>query len=110
MAAEVVQLRATKGGGRRKTVKSAGSSKPAGQRRSSAVSRAAGKDRRALLVALRNRIARDIDGGVPARDLASLSRRLMELSAEIEKIDQANSKTDDVSVASSAPDEVWNGS
>lgn len=44
-------------------------------------------DPRALLVALRDNIASAIDEGVPARDLAALSRRLMEIDREISVID-----------------------
>ncbi|NKY08933.1 hypothetical protein [Cellulomonas hominis] len=47
-------------------------------------------DRRALLVALRDRIAKTVtDPDCPPRDLASLSRRLVELGKEISAIDLA---------------------
>lgn len=62
--------------------------------------------RRDLLVALRDRIAADIDEGVPARDLASLSLRLLAISAEITEIDAAE-EGDDVADAASTPDEAW---
>lgn len=62
--------------------------------------------RRDLLVALRDRIAADIDEGVPARDLASLSLRLLAISAEIAEIDAAE-EGDDVADAASTPDETW---
>lgn len=39
-----------------------------------------------LLEAMRNTIAREIAGGVPARDLASLSRRLQDLAENIDSI------------------------
>lgn len=45
---------------------------------------------RDLLVAMRNRIARTLDEpNCPARDQASLSRRLLEIRKEIEAIDAA---------------------
>lgn len=45
---------------------------------------------RDLLVAMRNRIARTLDEpNCPARDQASLSRRLLEIRREIEAIDAA---------------------
>lgn len=43
---------------------------------------------RDLLVAMRDRIAKTVgDAKCPPRDLASLSRRLMEIAKEIEQID-----------------------
>ena len=59
---------------------------------------------RALLVALRDRIAGDLDEGVPARDLASLSKRLMEITREIAAID-AEEKGDAVGNAAATPDQ-----
>ena len=44
-------------------------------------------DERELLCALRDSIAEQLDDGVPARDLASLSKRLMEIRREIAVID-----------------------
>lgn len=73
-------------------------------RRGGAVSRAAAGSRRELLEALRDKIAADIDKGVPARDLASLSRRLMDISAELESLDDDQ---DDISHAAATPDEDW---
>lgn len=46
-------------------------------------------DERALLVALRDSIAEAIDEGAPARDLAALSRRLMEITRELKALDVA---------------------
>ena len=51
------------------------------------VKSAAADSYRELLVALRNNIAGQIDAGVPPRDLASLSRRLLEIAAELEALD-----------------------
>lgn len=51
---------------------------------------AAGGSARDLLVATRNRIAKTLDEpNCPARDQASLSRRLLEIRKEIEAIDAA---------------------
>lgn len=61
-----------------------------------------------LLVAMRDRIAADIDGGIPARDLASLTRRLLEITREIESIHAAD-KGDAVGDAASTADESWAG-
>lgn len=69
---------------------------------------AAADSRRALLVALRDRIAADIDEGVPPRDLASLSRRLMELATEIEKLDSEGGGA--VGDAAETPDEGFDAS
>ena len=47
-----------------------------------------GGKRRELLVALRSRIAKDIDNpNTPSRDLAALSRRLLEIAKDIEALD-----------------------
>lgn len=53
-------------------------------------SAAADGDERELLVALRARIATTVeDESTPPRDLAALSRRLMEITKEIKAIDAA---------------------
>jgi hypothetical protein len=63
--------------------------------------------RRDLLVALRARIATDTDSPLtPARDLAALSRRLLEIAREIEAID-AHDEGDEVGDAAATPDEVF---
>jgi hypothetical protein len=64
-------------------------------------------ERRALLVALRARIATDIDSSnTPPRDLAALSRRLLEIAKEIEALD-AETKGDDIGRAAGTPDAAW---
>lgn len=74
---------------------------------SGVVTAAASGDQRDLLVALRARIARDIDSDkTPARDLAALSRRLLEIAKEIRALDAATSK-DDVGQAAEVPDEKF---
>jgi hypothetical protein len=63
--------------------------------------------RRDLLVALRARIAADIDNAnTPPRDLAALSRRLLEIARDIEALDAAD-KADDIGDAAATPDEEW---
>lgn len=44
-------------------------------------------DHRALLVAMRTRIAKTIAGDCPPRDLAALTRRLQDIAKDIEQID-----------------------
>ena len=61
-----------------------------------------------MLIALRDKIASDIDKGVGARDLASLSLRLMDISEQIEELE---SKTGGVVAdAAQTPDEVFDTS
>ena len=72
----------------------------------SEIQAAAAGSRRELLVALRNVIASEIDNGVPARDLASLSLRLLAITAEIQEIDAAE-EGDEVGNAADTPDEPW---
>lgn len=68
---------------------------------------AAGGSRRELLVALRARIAADIDNpNTPSRDLAALSRRLLEIARELEML-AAQDKVDDIGEAAATPDEEW---
>jgi len=62
---------------------------------------------RDLLVALRSRIAADIDNpNTPARDVAALSRRLLEIARELELLDAAE-KADDIGEAAATPDKEW---
>lgn len=67
---------------------------------------AASGSRMDLLVAMRDKIAAELDEGVPARDLASLTRRLMEITREVEAI-LAGERGDDVGEAADTPDEEW---
>lgn len=76
------------------------------RRRMSVVQAAKSGDRLNLLRALRDQIAADVTSGVPARDLAALSRRLMELSKEIEGLEGLD-EDDVVTGAASTPDEAW---
>lgn len=60
------------------------------------------------LRAMRRRIARALDDpNTPARDLAALSRRQLEIGKEIEAI--VVSEDEDHSVVVSADDEPWDG-
>lgn len=70
---------------------------------------AADGNRRELLVALRSRIAKAVENvDTPARDLASLTRRLQEIAKEIDAIDLADS--DERSVVASTDDDAWDSS
>jgi hypothetical protein len=60
------------------------------------------------LRAMRRRIARAMDDpNTPARDLAALSRRQLEIGKEIEGIEIA--EDEDHSVIASTDDEAWDG-
>lgn len=43
-------------------------------------------DRLGILLCLQDTIAREIEAGIPPRDLAALSRRLMEIAKEVEDL------------------------
>ena len=63
------------------------------------------KSRRETLIATGQKIAEAIDKGVPPRDLAALSRRLVDIQAEIEGL-----KVEDVDIVSAVAraDMRWN--
>lgn len=63
-------------------------------------------DHRALLVAMRDRIALTVrNPDCPPRDLAALTRRLQDIAKEIEAIDlRAKQEADEDAIA---PDEAW---
>lgn len=70
---------------------------------------AAEGNRRELLVAMQERVARAVQSSrTPARDLAALTRRLLEISREIDAIDEAARQ--EASEQEAAPDEEWDGS
>lgn len=70
------------------------------------ISDAAGSGSRiAVLRALRTYIARQLDEGVPPRDLASLSLRLVKITEELEKLEADGE--DEVADAADTPDEPW---
>lgn len=59
---------------------------------------------RELLAAMRTRVAKAVeDPNTPARDLAALTRRLLEISREIEAID-SRTGGDDIGEATGTPD------
>lgn len=61
---------------------------------------ASGGDRRALLVSMRDRIAKTVeDPNCPPRDLAALTRRLIEIAKDIEAIDAAVAQEEAENVA-----------
>lgn len=64
---------------------------------------------RDLLVAMRTRTAKAVeDPNTPARDLAALTRRLLEIAREIESIDAAVREESDEN--GTAPDEAFDAS
>lgn len=91
----------------RKTLRVAAPGESPPRKRMTVKAAADSGSRRDLLVALRSRIASTVeDPNTPARDLAALSRRLLEIAKEIEAID-AEDLDDDISHAASTPDEEW---
>lgn len=70
---------------------------------------AADGTRRELLVAMRARVATAVeDPNTPARDLAALTRRLLEIAKEIEAIDVAAEQ--EGAESGPTPDEEWDAS
>ena len=90
-----------------RSVASASGRKTTAARKTHTISNAAKSgNRRRLLVAMRNRIASDLDAGrIASRDLASLTKRLMDIAAEIERIDKGTSKANPVADALDMADE-----
>lgn len=76
------------------------------KRRTLTVTKAASEGTpRELLVAIRDRVAKDVENpNTPARDLAALTRRLMEITKEIEAIDSREAEESD---GAATPDEDW---
>jgi hypothetical protein len=67
---------------------------------------ASGGSEKELLIALRDRIAKSVeDPGTPARDLAALSRRLMEISKELKAIEAQ--EAEDGSIVERGEDEPF---
>lgn len=82
-------------------------SKPAAPEKKRSVAEAAeGGDHRELLVAMRSRIARTVDGpNCPPRDLAALTRRLQDIAKEIDALDhRAKEEARDDGISA---DEEW---
>lgn len=79
--------------------------KPPRRRAKSVTQAAANGTARELLVAMRDRVAKAVENPNAAdRDLAALTRRLMEISREIEAIDAR--AAEDVSDGAT-PDDAW---
>lgn len=70
------------------------------------IAAAARATERELLESLRDAIAQAIDDGVPARDLASLSRRLLEIKRELAAL-EVEEEGDEIDAAAATPDEPW---
>jgi len=68
------------------------------------VETAASEGRRELLEALRNRIATELDSDCPARDLASLSKRLVDIAEQLESLSDV---ADVIALAAATPDSRW---
>lgn len=85
------------------------STRPPAKTVKSVTKAAADGNRRELLVSMRGRIATAVeDPNTPARDLAALSRRLMEIAKDIEAIDAAEKQESRGDQAT--PDEQWDSS
>lgn len=84
--------------------------KPAPKRRprkKTIVQAAANGTAREQLVALRDRVAKTVDDPkCPPRDLAALSRRLMEITKEIDAIDVRDAE-ESGGAGAATPDEDW---
>lgn len=79
----------------------------AATKRQTVAQAAASGDHRALLVAMRERIALTIsDPKCPPRDLAALTRRLQDIAKEIEAID-LRAKEEGADANDAAADEEW---
>lgn len=86
---------------------SAGEKPPAPKKKLTVEQAAATGDHRALLVAMRERIARTVsDPDCPPRDLAALSRRLQDIAKEIEQYD-LRAKEEGADVDDVADDEAF---
>ena len=59
-----------------------------------------------MLRALRDNIAEQLDDGVPPRDLASLSRRLIDIDAELRGA-EAQTGGDPIAEAAATPPQAW---
>lgn len=70
------------------------------------IASAAKKGRLELLQALRDTIARQISEGVAARDLSSLSIRLLDIDKELRELEQVE-EGDDIGQAAQTPPEPW---
>ena len=94
----------------RKTLRAVAPDEKAGPKRPSSILEAAEQGSRIEeLRAMRRRIARAMDDpNTPARDLAALSRRQLEIGREVEAI--VISEDEEHSVVVQTADEAWDGS
>lgn len=77
------------------------------EKRATVAEAAATGDHRALLVAMRERIAKTVsDPDCPPRDLAALTRRLQDIAKEVEQID-LRTKQEASEDADSGADDEW---
>lgn len=63
------------------------------------------EDTEAMLTALRDELAEQLDAGVPARELASVSKRLMEIHKELAALRAAKLQAE--AEQSGADEEAW---
>jgi hypothetical protein len=83
----------------------AGEKAPAKDRKLTVTQAASTGTARELLVAMRDRVATDVENpNTPARDLAALTRRLMDITKEIEAIDAREGEDDG---PAQTPDDDW---
>lgn len=95
--------------GGKTTAKKTAAKRAARKPKRSVADAAANGTRREMLIATRDRIAKTVDNAkTPPRDLAALTRRLMDVANEIDAIDTAAEQEDRERQAS--PDEKWDES
>lgn len=91
----------------RKALRAVGKDEKPPAKKLSVAEAAASGDHRALLVSMRERIAKTVsDPDCPPRDLAALTRRLQDISKEIEAID-LRAREEGADAADVAEDESW---
>lgn len=82
--------------------------KPAPAKKLTVEQAAATGDHRALLVAMRERIAKAVSNSeCPPRDLAALTRRLQDIAKEIEAMDLRAKEDGEDGDNGTTPDEEW---
>lgn len=90
-----------------KARKAAEASAPARPGRRKSILAATKEGPKSTLEALRDGIAAQLDAGVPPRDWASLSKRLMELEDQLAAMTE--SEVGDIASAAEVPDEPFTG-
>lgn len=81
-------------------------SKPKRQRKPATMKAAAARDERTLLVAMREKVAAEIDKGIPPYTLPAMMRQLRELDREIRAL-EARTEGDGIVEAASTPDQPF---